>query len=139
MRIRLEITETVMMAHADDVRATLERLQELGIALLLDDFGTGYSSLAYLQRLPIVGLKIDKSFVEHLPRDERALEIVRSVVALADAFGLETTAEGVETEQQLDVLRQLGVTYAQGFLFSPAVGIGDLASLPQARPSTSSG
>lgn len=129
LRLRLEITETAMMAHAEDVNETLERLQDMGVAMLLDDFGTGYSSLAYLQRLPIVGLKIDKSFVEHVHEDERAYEIVRSIVAIAEAFGLETTAEGVETEKQLQVIKELGISFAQGFFFSQALDISQLASL----------
>ncbi len=129
-QLTLEITETAMMTRADSVASTLERLRALGIALVLDDFGTGYSSLAYLQRLPIAGLKIDRSFVVNLENDERALEIVRSIVALADAFGLETTAEGVETEAQLTILQRLRVTFAQGFLFSKALDIAALGSLP---------
>jgi EAL domain-containing protein (putative c-di-GMP-specific phosphodiesterase class I) len=129
LRLRLEITETAMMTRGSDVNATLDRLQDMGIAMLLDDFGTGYSSLAYLQRLPIVGLKIDKSFIEHVHEDERALEIVRSIVAIAEAFGLDTTAEGVESERQLDVIKKLGITFAQGFFFSQAVDVGSLGVL----------
>jgi EAL domain-containing protein (putative c-di-GMP-specific phosphodiesterase class I) len=128
-RLRLEITETAMMTRAGDAAATIERLQALGIALVLDDFGTGYSSLAYLQRLPIIGLKIDRSFVEHLDRDERALEVVRSIVALATSFGLDTTAEGVENEEQARIVAELGVTFAQGYLFSKPRAIGALGSL----------
>jgi len=128
-QLKLEITETAMMTRADVARTTLDRLRALGVAIVLDDFGTGYSSLAYLQRLPIVGLKIDRSFVENLDRDERALEIVRSIVAVAGSFKLETTAEGVENEAQLQILAKLGVTYAQGFLFSKAVDIAALGAL----------
>jgi diguanylate cyclase (GGDEF)-like protein len=128
-RIRLEITETTMMARSDDVASTLERLKFTGISLVLDDFGTGYSSLAYLQRLPLAGVKIDRSFVEALGSDPRALEIVRSIVGIAGTFGLHVTAEGVESAYQLDVLVQLGVDFAQGYFFSPAVGIAALAAL----------
>jgi EAL domain-containing protein (putative c-di-GMP-specific phosphodiesterase class I) len=128
-RVRLEITETTMMTRSDDAQQTLEQLRELGIALVLDDFGTGYSSLAYLQRLPLTGLKIDRSFVEALGIDPRATEIVRSIIGIAGTFGLHTTAEGVESEYQVDVLRQLGVDFAQGFFFSPAVPIAAVASL----------
>lgn len=127
--LRLEITETAMMAHTDDSREALDRLRALGIAMLLDDFGTGYSSLAYLQQLPIVGLKIDRSFVERLGSDDRAHEIVHSIVALAEAFDLETTAEGVESAEQLAILRRLGVHYAQGYFFSPALDVSALATL----------
>ena len=118
-----------MMSRATEVNVTLERLQDMGVAMMLDDFGTGYSSLAYLQRLPIVGLKIDKSFIEHVHQDERAYEIVRSIVAIAEAFGLDTTAEGVETAEQLEIVKELGVTFAQGFFFSQALSISDVANL----------
>lgn len=128
-RLQLEITETAMMAHTDDSRDALDRLRALGIAMLLDDFGTGYSSLAYLQQLPIVGLKIDRSFVERLGTDERAHEIVHSIVALAEAFDLETTAEGVESAEQLAILGRLGVHFAQGYLFSPALDVSALSTL----------
>jgi len=128
-QLRLEITETAMMAHTDDSRDALDRLRALGIAMLLDDFGTGYSSLAYLQQLPIVGLKIDRSFVERLGTDERAHEIVHSIVALAEAFDLETTAEGVESAEQLAILGRLGVHFAQGYFFSPALEVSALSTL----------
>ncbi len=128
-RLKLEITETAMMKQASAVQATLDGLRKLGIALILDDFGTGYSSLSYLRQLPIVGLKIDQSFVENLARDTHSLEIVRSIVALAGSLGLDTTAEGVENEGQLVILTQLGVTFAQGFLFSKALYVGALVSL----------
>jgi diguanylate cyclase (GGDEF)-like protein len=128
-RLKLEITETAMMTQVVQAQATLEALRELGVAVVLDDFGTGYSSLAYLQRLPIVGLKIDQSFIENLPIDSHALEIVRSIVALAGSLGLDTTAEGVETEAQLAIIGQLGVTFAQGFLFSKAVEVAALGAL----------
>jgi len=128
-QLQLEITETAMMAHTDDSRDALDRLRALGIAMLLDDFGTGYSSLAYLQQLPIVGLKIDRSFVERLATDERAHEIVHSIVALAEAFDLETTAEGVESAEQLAILGRLGVHFAQGYYFSPAIEVSALSTL----------
>jgi diguanylate cyclase (GGDEF)-like protein len=125
-RIKLEITETAIMSNATRARDTLDRLREFGMQIILDDFGAGHSSLAYLHRLPIAGLKIDRSFIEHLPSDAQALAIVRSIVALAQTLGLYTVAEGVENAGQLAVVRQLGVTYAQGFLFAPGR---DLAGL----------
>ncbi|HVA27635.1 MAG TPA: EAL domain-containing protein, partial [Candidatus Baltobacteraceae bacterium] len=87
-RLKLEITETTIMTPSDEVTANLDRLREIGVQLVLDDFGTGYSSLAYLQRLPVVGLKIDRTFVEHIGHDQRATELVRSIVALAHTFAL---------------------------------------------------
>jgi diguanylate cyclase (GGDEF)-like protein len=134
-QIRLEITETTMMTRADEARETLHELGENGISVVLDDFGTGYSSLSYLQRLSISGLKIDRSFVEHIDGDERSREIVRSIVALAQALGLTTTAEGVERAAQVHELSLLGVNYGQGFFFSPAVAVGALsdACVPDER------
>ena len=106
------------------LRAARSRnLRPLGIDFVLDDFGTGYSSLAYLQRLPIVGIKIDRSFVAPLPGDPKAVEIVHSIVLLARSMGLSVTAEGVETMEQFEALRDLGVDFAQGFFFSPAVDV----------------
>ena len=128
-RLKLEITETAMMTSSDAANRTMQRLRDLGLEFALDDFGTGYSSLAYLQRLPIRGLKIDRSFIEPLPGDPRALEIVRSIVLLARSFGLSVTAEGVESAEQVELLRELGVDFAQGFFFSAAVTIAALGSL----------
>jgi diguanylate cyclase (GGDEF)-like protein len=122
-RIKLEITETAIMSSTDEARSTLEALRGDGMQVVLDDFGAGHSSLAYLHRLPIAGLKIDRSFIAPLPGDANAVAIVRSIVALAHALGLYTVAEGVERADQLTALRDLGVAHAQGFLFSPAVAL----------------
>lgn len=129
-RLKLEITETSMMTPSDEATANLEHLRGIGVQLVLDDFGTGYSSLAYLQRLPVVGLKIDRSFVEHIAHDTRIEELVRNIVALAHTFSLYTVAEGVENQEQLDILSKLGVAFAQGYLYSPAVDIAAIAALP---------
>jgi len=128
-RLKFEITETAMMTSSDNARRTLERLRDLGIEFVLDDFGTGYSSLAYLQRLPIAGIKIDRSFVEPLLTDSKAVEMIRSIVLLARSFGLTTTAEGVESVEHFDMLAALGVDHAQGFFFSPGVDIASLVRL----------
>jgi diguanylate cyclase (GGDEF)-like protein len=125
-RIRLEITETAIMSNAALARATLDQLRTNGMQIVLDDFGAGHSSLAYLHRLPIAGLKIDRSFIEPLATDPQAVAIVRSIVALAKTLGLYTVAEGVETAEQLGILEELGVPYAQGFFFSPAVALAAL-------------
>jgi diguanylate cyclase (GGDEF)-like protein len=126
-RIRLELTETAIMTNADQARATLQHLRNAGIQIILDDFGAGHSSLAYLHRLPIVGLKIDRSFVTRLASDAQAVAIVRSIVALAKTLDLYTVAEGVETFGQLSILKQLDVHYAQGFFFSPALPLEELS------------
>ncbi len=137
-RLKLEITETAMMTSSEASRRTMERLREVGIEFILDDFGTGYSSLAYLQRLPIAGIKIDRSFVAPLLTDPKAIEIIRSIVMFARSFGLSTTAEGVESFEHFELLASLGVDHAQGFFFSPALEIGSLARLLDQPISSSS-
>jgi diguanylate cyclase (GGDEF)-like protein len=124
--IAFEITETAVMTNAVHAQATLERLRQIGIRTVLDDFGQGHSSLAYLQHLPIAGVKIDRSFVEPLADDPQSVAIARSIVALANTLGLYTVAEGVETPHQLAVVASLGVDYAQGFLFSRALPLADI-------------
>jgi EAL domain-containing protein (putative c-di-GMP-specific phosphodiesterase class I) len=117
----LEITESVVM---DETNATLEilrSLRQLGAQLMVDDFGTGYSSLVYLKRFPVDALKIDRGFVDGLGVDIEDEAIVRAVIGLAEALGLQVVAEGVETARQLDQLRRLRCGMAQGFLFSPPV------------------
>jgi diguanylate cyclase (GGDEF)-like protein len=117
--LELEITETVVMEDADEALAVLRELTRLGIRLSVDDYGTGFSSLAYLKRLPVSALKIDRSFVTEMDHDESDHAIVRSTIDLARHLGIEVVAEGVETEQALEELRQLGCHLAQGFLISP--------------------
>lgn len=119
--LQIEITETAVMDDAERALSVLQELRARGFQIVVDDFGVGYSSLSYLQRLPIVGLKIDRSFIAALPGDRPSLEIVRAIVALAKTLGLYVTAEGVERAEQVELLRSLGVRYAQGFFFSPAV------------------
>ena len=106
--------------------ANMNRLRELGVGISVDDFGTGYSSLAYLCRLPIHGLKIDRSFVGHLTDTIENLEVVRAITRLADTLGLTVVAEGVETEAQWESLRALPCHHAQGFLFGRPARITEL-------------
>ena len=117
--LELEITETVGMEDADQALAVLRELTRLGIRLSVDDYGTGFSSLAYLKRLPVSALKIDRSFVTEMDHDASDHAIVRSTIDLARHLDIEVVAEGVETEQALQELRQLGCHLAQGFLISP--------------------
>jgi diguanylate cyclase (GGDEF)-like protein/PAS domain S-box-containing protein len=119
--LALEMTESSIMGDAEQTMATLDRLKEMNIRLEIDDFGTGYSSLSYLQRLPFDVLKIDRSFVRELSAGKGSLDIVKAILQLAHSFHLEVIAEGVETEEQLSVLRALGCNYIQGFLFSKPV------------------
>ena len=116
--LKLEITESVIMRDAKSSVEKLSKLKSLGVELLVDDFGTGYSSLSYLQRFPISGLKIDRSFISGEGDERENMEIVRTVIALAGNLGLAVVAEGVETEGQLEMLRTLGCGSAQGYYFS---------------------
>jgi EAL domain-containing protein (putative c-di-GMP-specific phosphodiesterase class I) len=117
-QLELEITESAVMADVERSLAILDQLAELGVGLSIDDFGTGFSSLSYLKRMPVTGLKIDKSFIDDLTDDSREVSIVAAIIALAAALGLNQIAEGVETEAQRRQLEALGCAQAQGYLFS---------------------
>jgi diguanylate cyclase (GGDEF)-like protein len=117
-RLELEITESVLLADDDSALTTLRELKGLGVKIALDDFGTGYSSLSYLRRFPFDKIKIDRSFVQDCEGSADGLAIVKAVISLGRSLGMSTTAEGVETENQLEIVRAEGCTEAQGFLFS---------------------
>ena len=123
----LEITESVFVDDAPDVHRQLGLIEDLGVHLAVDDFGTGYSSLRYLKQFPIHCLKIDRSFVSELERGPRDLAIVQAVVTLAHALDLSVVAEGVETAEQLAVLKTMGCEVAQGYFWSRAVGAADMS------------
>jgi len=126
-----EITEGQLMKNPDRTIEILNRVSALGIKISVDDFGTGYSSLAYLKKLPVDTLKIDKEFIRDIPGDEDDVSIVKSIIALAKSMRIDVLAEGVETEEQIDFLSKEGCTLIQGFLFShpkTAFEIPDLAS-----------
>ena len=125
----LEITESILLDEPDSVRDTITRVSRLGVRFVLDDFGTGYSSLAYLTRLPIDGLKIDRSFVDTLGRDERSTAITTAIVRMAQALSLDVIAEGVETEQQARTLQELRCELAQGFRFHYPMPADDVSAL----------
>ncbi len=123
--LQLEITESAILEHPEGAATTLNRLKQIGVRLSIDDFGTGYSSLSYLQRFPIDSLKIDRSFVQHLGV-ERAIDgddarIVRAIVMIGRNLGKQVIAEGVETASQLQLLREVGCDFAQGFFFSKPI------------------
>ncbi len=132
--IELEITESALMQPSPELHGQLQRLREMGLTLALDDFGTGYSSLAYLKRLPISRLKIDRSFVRDLPGDVEDAAITAATLSLARDLGLEVVAEGVETQAQYDYLRARGCALVQGFLFSTALPADELMAWIEARP-----
>jgi diguanylate cyclase (GGDEF)-like protein/PAS domain S-box-containing protein len=111
----LEITESILLEDPEGVSAAITRMARLGVRFVLDDFGTGYSSLAYLSRLPIDGLKVDRSFVQALGTNERSTAITTAIVRMAQALTLDVIAEGVETQEQLDALQGLHCELAQGF------------------------
>lgn len=119
--LKLELTESVVMEKIETTSALLRQLRQLGIQLSIDDFGTGYSSLSYLARLPLDTLKIDRSFVSQMLANEENLEVVKAIIMLARALGLEVVAEGVETPEQLRQLQMLQCGYGQGYHFSRPV------------------
>jgi diguanylate cyclase (GGDEF)-like protein len=125
-RLELEITEAILIRDDEAALAMLHQLRKLGVRIALDDFGTGYSSLSYLQRFPFDKIKIDRCFIKDVAEFEGSACIVQAVVNIAAARHMTTTAEGVETKLQLDMLRKLGCTEMQGFLFSPALPAADI-------------
>lgn len=135
-RLELEITESVLLQNSEATLAVLHELRGFGIRISLDDFGTGYSSLSYLRSFPFDKIKIDRSFVSELATREDSMAIVRAVTGLGKSLGIVTTAEGVETDAQFDLLRREGCTQAQGYLFSPprpASEVERMLSRPRAR------
>ena len=139
-RMKLEITESALIADPDRIARTTEALKALGATLAMDDFGTGYSSLAYLQKLPIDILKIDRSFVTGMLADRDKVAIVRAVLSLAQALGMKTVAEGVETIECAQTLSALGCTYGQGYFYARPLEEEEAYALLTARnpPATSS-
>ncbi len=127
--LELEITESTLMEFGPDVEAKMNALKALGIRLAIDDFGTGYSSLAYLKRLPIDKLKVDRTFVQDIPDDPADCEITSAIVGLGRNLKLATLAEGVETEAQYIFLQKLGCDLAQGYLFGAPMPADELERL----------
>ncbi|MDZ4141334.1 MAG: EAL domain-containing protein [Methylotenera sp.] len=133
MKLKLELTESILLEDFDSTAATMSALENIGVQFSLDDFGTGYSSLQYLKRLPLHQLKIDQSFVRDILADNSDKAIVRTIIAIAQSLELDVIAEGVETEEQRQLLLQKGCHSFQGFLFGEAVPIEQFeAALTQA-------
>lgn len=130
----IEITESLMMYDIEGNIQKLSAIRELGMGIAIDDFGTGYSSLAYLGRLPVTAVKIDRSFVSGMSASSSGMTLVSTIISLANSLKLKVIAEGVETEEQLNILKLLRCDECQGFLYSPAVPLERLIEMLAARP-----
>jgi len=128
-RLEIEITESMLIKEDQSVVRQLNELRAMGCGISLDDFGTGYSSLSYLARYPIDKIKIDRAFIASVADRRRTQAVVRAIVDLATAFGMETIAEGVEDEEQLQILRRLGCVEVQGYLFARPKPIAEFGKL----------
>jgi len=128
-RLELEITERVVLANTESTLATLFQLRELGVSIAMDDFGTGYSSLSYLRRFPFDKIKIDQSFIRDITSDENSVSIVRAVKDLAQSLQMTTTAEGVETLEQFEMLSGEGCTEIQGYYVSRPAPASEIARM----------
>jgi diguanylate cyclase (GGDEF)-like protein len=115
-RLEVEVTESVLMENETDYAALLHQLKNIGVSVALDDFGTGYSSLSYLKQFPFDKIKIDRSFIADVADDEGSMAIVSAIIGLSRSLNMTTTAEGIETERQFEIMRAAGVTFAQGYL-----------------------
>ena len=132
--LEIELTETTVMDHAENSIQILEELSRMGVLVSIDDFGTGYSSMSYLRRFPIDKLKIDRSFIKDLTVSSDAASIVKAIISLAHSLRLKVVAEGVETAEQLEQLREFGCDQFQGFYRSAAVLPGEIEKfLPPVR------
>jgi diguanylate cyclase (GGDEF)-like protein/PAS domain S-box-containing protein len=139
-QLEIEITESVLLKDSEENITTLCQLHQLGVRIALDDFGTGYSSLSYLHRFPLDKIKIDRSFIKNMTTKDDTLKIVRAIVTLARSLGIMTTAEGVETKEQLDAVRFEGCDEVQGYLIGRPIPADDFERLylPRARVRTHS-
>lgn len=135
-RLELEVTESALLSNINRAIGLLESIRALGVSISIDDFGTGYSSLAYLRRLPLNTLKVDRSFIQDIANSSQDREIVHAIIAMAHALHLKVVAEGVESTQQLSFLQERGCDQVQGYLFSKPVPLDELISRfqPNERP-----
>ena len=125
-RLELEVTENALMGSIADTLVSLRQVRALGVSLSIDDFGTGYSSLAYLKRLPLNTLKIDRSFIQDIPIATQDMEIVQAIIVMAHTLHLEVVTEGVETFEQYQFLERHGCDFVQGYLLSRPVPLAEL-------------
>jgi EAL domain-containing protein (putative c-di-GMP-specific phosphodiesterase class I) len=127
--LKLEITENVLVEHADSALEALQRFRSMGVQIAIDDFGTGYSSLSYLHQYPLNVLKIDRSFTSSMFASEQSRKLMRSIIGLARGMELDVVAEGIEVEEELALLKKMGCAYGQGYLFSKPVTLPDAERL----------
>jgi len=119
--LKIELTEGTVIDNIQDIISKMQQLKSLGVSFSLDDFGTGYSSLSYLKKLPIDQLKIDRSFVKDISVDENDVAIIETIIAMGNHLGLDVIAEGVETQQEIELLHIRGCQSYQGYFFSQAI------------------
>jgi EAL domain-containing protein (putative c-di-GMP-specific phosphodiesterase class I) len=131
--LELEITESMVMENPEGVIDLLGKMRSRGIYLSLDDFGTGHSSLAYLKRFPLDCVKIDRAFIKDMPDNADDVAIARTIVAMAKSLDLTTVAEGVETVEQLEMLKRMGCDQIQGFLLGRPLAAGDFLAFYRAE------
>jgi EAL domain-containing protein (putative c-di-GMP-specific phosphodiesterase class I) len=128
-RLELEITEAVLLQDDDAIVTMLHQLRALGVRIAMDDFGTGYSSLSYLRSFPFDKIKIDRSFIKDIERSRDSAVIIKAIASLGQSLGIDTTAEGIETAEQLELVRRAGCTEMQGYLASPPRPASEAAEL----------
>ncbi|MEL7407197.1 MAG: bifunctional diguanylate cyclase/phosphodiesterase, partial [Cyanobacteria bacterium J06558_2] len=127
--LKLEITESMVMDNVDNTISLLNQLQELKIKISMDDFGTGFSSFSYLHRFPLNTLKVDRSFVSNMIQGQKNREIVNTIIILAHRLGMDVIAEGIETQEELSLLKQFNCEYAQGYFFAKPLSQADASEL----------
>jgi len=132
--LKLEITESAIMEHPESATELLQQLRDRDIQLSIDDFGTGYSSLSYLHRFPLHTLKIDRSFIQRISETRQNLEIIQAIITLGHHLNMTVTAEGVETSEQLFLLRSLGCEEGQGYFFARPLEANAAEALLQDHP-----
>jgi EAL domain-containing protein (putative c-di-GMP-specific phosphodiesterase class I) len=132
--LKLEITESTVMEDPSAAIEMLSQIKSLGVQLSIDDFGTGYSSLSYLHRFPLDTVKIDGSFTKEISHGAESTEIVRTILPMANSLRLNVVAEGVETAEQLEILRKLRCEYGQGYYFSKPVAADEAEALLEKHP-----
>lgn len=131
--LEIEITEMSMMDYNDDLINKIQEVKDLGLTVAIDDFGTGYSSLGYLKEFPVDTLKIDRTFIVNISEGESGIAMVAAIIALAHALKLKVVAEGVETIEEMEILKQYNCEYVQGYYFSKPLNVIDITKKMQSE------